>query len=64
MTTKGDVIFSGNMKRHFFPLDFSRGKLLWELNLSDRGINSSITCLVNGKQQFLVSMRFSIIHLV
>ena len=60
LTSAGDVLFSGNMEGHFFALDVSTGKLLWNTNLGGRVISSPITYEVGGKQHVTIAAGHSL----
>ena len=60
LSTKGDVLFSGDIEGHFFALDAFSGELLWKVNLGGRVISSPITYLVGGKQQVSIAAGHSL----
>jgi alcohol dehydrogenase (cytochrome c) len=55
LTTATDVLFSGNREGHFFALDATNGKLLWNRYLGGQVIASPMTYSVNGQQQISIA---------
>src|SRR5262249_5182516 len=49
VTTAGDVVFWGDLNRHFMALDAESGKVLWDTILGGSISVSTITYGVNGK---------------
>ncbi len=56
VTTASNVLFSGNREGHFFALDATSGKLLWNLYLGGQTAASPVTYLVNGKQRVTIAV--------
>ena len=56
VTTASNVLFSGNREGHFFALEATNGKLLWNLYLGDQTAASPVTYLVNGPQQVAIAV--------
>ena len=54
LATAGDLVFWGDMNRHFRAHDADSGKVLWETSLGGIVQNSNITYSVNGKQYVAV----------
>lgn len=50
LTTAANLVFSGNREGHFFALDATTGKLLWQTNLGGHVVSSPITFEVAGRQ--------------
>ena len=55
LTTASDVLFSGNREGHFFALDATNGKLLWNRYLGGQVIASPVTYSVNGVQHVSIA---------
>ena len=49
-------LFSGNREGHFFALDATDGKLLWNIYLGGQTAASPMTYLVNGKQRVTIAV--------
>ena len=56
VTTASNVLFFGNPEGHFFALDATNGKLLWNLYLAGQTTASPATYLVNGPQQVAIAV--------
>ena len=56
VTTASNVLFSGNREGHFFALDATSGKLLWNVYLGGQTAASPVTYLVNGKQRVTIAV--------
>jgi len=54
LATAGDLIFWGDMSRHFRAFDADSGKILWESILGGMVQMSTITYAVNGRQYIAV----------
>src|SRR5205085_8191063 len=54
LATAGDLIFWGDLDRHFFAFDADSGKVLWQTTLDAPIQNSTISYAVNGKQYIAV----------
>ncbi len=54
LTTAGDLVFWGDLDRHFFAFDADTGKILWQTTLDAPIQNSTISYSVNGKQYIAV----------
>ena len=56
VTTASNVPFSGNREGHFFALEATNGKLLWNLYLGGQTAASPVTHLVNGPPQVTIAV--------
>ena len=56
VTTASNVLFFGNREGHFFALDATNGKLLWNLYLGGQTAASPVTYLVNGQQRVTIAV--------
>jgi alcohol dehydrogenase (cytochrome c) len=54
LSTAGNLVFWGDLDRHFFAFDAETGKILWQTTLDAPIQNSTITYAVNGKQYIAV----------
>lgn len=55
LTTASNVLFSGSREGHFYAIDATNGKLLWQRYLGGQIAASPITYEVKGKQYVTVA---------
>ena len=58
LSTAGDLVFWGDLDRHFYAFDADTGAILWQTTLEGPIQNSTITYGVNGKQYVAVLTGF------